>query len=171
MQDAREFMQTHPQTAGRSTEAPAPAQTGRREALRRILRASPVRRQTDLVRLLQAEGYAVTQSSISRDLRELGVAKRGDRYLLPEDTAAASSPDAELAAVAGFVQQIRAAGPSLTVVRTAIGAAQSVALAIDRARWPEIVGTISGDDTLFIATEGVLEQRTVTDRLRSIFRI
>lgn len=170
MHYARDFMQTHPTTAGRSPPAPAPTHAGRREALRRILRESPVRRQADLVRLLRAEGFEVTQSSISRDLRELGVAKMGDRYLLPEDTNVGSG-DAGLAAVAGFVQQIRAAGPSLTVVRTAIGAAQSVALAIDRARWPEVVGTISGDDTLFIATEGVLEQRTVTDRLRSIFRI
>jgi transcriptional regulator of arginine metabolism len=63
------------------------------------------------------------------------------------------------------------AGASLTVVRTSIGAAQSVAVAIDRAEWPEVVGTISGDDTIFIATEDARAQRKLRERLREIFRI
>ena len=52
-----------------------------------------------------------------------------------------------------FVKRYRAAGPSLTVLRTTTGTAQSVAIALDKARWPEVVGTISGDDTIFIATQ------------------
>jgi transcriptional regulator of arginine metabolism len=71
--------------------------------------------------------------------------------------------------VAGFVQGWKPAGPNLIVVRTTIGAAQSVALAIDRARWPEVVGTISGDDTIFVATDTARHQRAVADRLRAIF--
>ena len=62
----------------------------------------------------------------------------------------------------------RPAGPHLTVVRTTIGSAQSVALAIDRSRWPEVVGTISGDDTIFIATASERAQRALLDRLRSL---
>jgi transcriptional regulator of arginine metabolism len=117
------------------------------------------------VRLLKREGHAVTQSSVSRDLRDLGVAKVGDRYVLAEDAAA---PVADLSVVAAFVRAVTPAGPNLTVIRTTIGSAQSVALAIDRARWPEVVGTLSGDDTIFIATGTARAQRAVLDRLRSL---
>jgi transcriptional regulator of arginine metabolism len=143
----------------------AGAPDDRREALKRIIRDGIVGRQAELVRLLKRAGYPVTQSSVSRDLRDLGVAKLGDRYVLPEDSAA---PVAGLAAVVAFVQSAVPAGPHLTVVRTAIGSAQSVALAVDRARWPEVVGTISGDDTIFIATASERAQRAVLDRLRSL---
>ena len=142
----------------------ASSSSARRAALRRLIRSGGVRRQADLVRLLEREGYEVTQSSVSRDLRDLGVAKLGDRYVLAED---AAPPVAALAAVAAFVDAVQSAGPNLTVVRTTTGAAQSVALAIDRERWPEIVGTLSGDDTIFIATGGARAQRVVLARLRA----
>lgn len=137
----------------------------RRDALRRIIRSGEIGRQAELVRLLKRDGFAVTQSSVSRDLRDLGVAKVGDRYVLAEDAAA---PVADLSTVAAFVQAVTAAGPNLTVVRTTVGAAQSVALAIDRSRWPDVVGTLSGDDTIFIATATGRAQRAVIDRLRSL---
>jgi transcriptional regulator of arginine metabolism len=163
MQNKRTFMQPLTHSHGSAS----PRATGdRRDALRRIIRTGTVGRQADLVRLLQRDGFDVTQSSVSRDLRDLGVAKVGDRYVLPEDAAA---PPAGFEAVAGFVQGWKPAGPNLIVVRTTIGAAQSVALAIDRARWPEVVGTISGDDTIFVATDTARHQRAVADRLRAIF--
>jgi transcriptional regulator of arginine metabolism len=139
----------------------------RREALRQIISHTSVGRQVDLVRLLSRAGHSATQSSVSRDLRELGVAKQGDRYVLPGDTPAA--PEG-FAAVAGFVREVRPAGASLTVVRTAAGAAQSVAIVIDRAQWPEVVGTISGDDTIFVATDTAAAQRKLLSRLQDIFR-
>jgi transcriptional regulator of arginine metabolism len=140
----------------------------RREALRRIIGGSAVGRQQDLVRLLARAGYRATQSSISRDLRELGVAKQGDRYVLPgEEPPARQGFDA----VAGFVRQVRPAGPSLTVIRTTAGAAQSVAIVLDRADWPEVVGTISGDDTIFVATENAAAQHRLLARLHGIFRV
>jgi transcriptional regulator of arginine metabolism len=140
----------------------------RRDALRRIVRESVVGRQEDLVRLLRQAGHEVTQSSVSRDLRELGVAKRGDRYVLPE---AAPPAIDDFAAVAGFVRSIRPAGATLTVIKTTAGAAQSVAIVLDRTGWPEVVGTISGDDTIFIATEDDAAQRRVMTRLRDNFRL
>ena len=73
------------------------------------------------------------------------------------------------AAVANFVLDVRVAGSSLTVVKTTTGTAQSVAVAIDDSNWPEIVGTISGDDTIFIATNDGREQRKLRERLRSVF--
>jgi transcriptional regulator of arginine metabolism len=145
--------------------AAARATAERRDALRRIIRNSEAGRQAELVRLLKREGFVVTQSSVSRDLRDLGVAKVGDRYVLAEDAAA---PVADLSVVAAFVRAVTPAGTNLTVVRTTIGSAQSVALAIDRARWPEVVGTLSGDDTIFIATASARAQRAVIDRLRSL---
>jgi transcriptional regulator of arginine metabolism len=138
----------------------------RRAAILRIIRETTVHNQDELVKVLRAQGFEATQSSVSRDLRELGVAKAGDRYILPAESAPDANP---FAAVAQFVHSVRTAGPSLTVVKTAAGHAQSVTVAIDEANWPEVVGTISGDDTIFIATEDARAQSTLRDRLRDIF--
>ena len=141
------------------------AQTMRRDAIVRILRQAAVGRQAELVRLLRREGFEVTQSSVSRDLRELGVVKGADRYLLPASEDALTPSHFE--DVRAFVKGYRGAGAALTVIRTTAGAAQSVAIAIDKADWPEIVGTIAGDDTIFIATENVRAQRRLHQHLRS----
>lgn len=160
MQYAREFMHKH--------AAPALSSSARRDALRRILRAQPARRQADLVRELQAQGFEVTQSSVSRDLRELGAARVNDRYVLAEEGILAPT---QVAVLAGFVREVLMAGPNLTVVKTATGAAQSVALAIDRDRWSDVVGTISGDDTIFIASADGDSQRRIVERLRTTFNV
>jgi transcriptional regulator of arginine metabolism len=128
-----------------------------------------VRKQQDLVRLLRKEGYVATQSSISRDLREIGVLKARGRYALPpQDVVRANG---NFNTLAQFVREIRRAGPCLTVVRTSTGAAQSVAVAIDKAQWPEVVGTLSGDDTIFIATGNLRAQSGIVSRLREVFRL
>ena len=141
----------------------------RRDTLKRLLRETTVRRQADLVRLLRREGFDCTQSSISRDLRELGVAKFGDHYVIANESSAAVPANDAFAALAGWVRDVLTAGPSLTVIKTNPGSAQSVAVAIDTANWPEVVGTISGDDTLFVATAGAAEQQVLVSRLRSLF--
>ncbi len=143
------------------------AQTQRRDAIVRILRGTAVGRQAELVSLLHRQGYDATQSSVSRDLRELGVVKGGDRYLLPavEDALTPS----HLETVSSFVKGYRAAGPTLTVLRTSVGTAQTVAIALDKARWAEIVGTIAGDDTIFIATDSGKAQRRLHEHLRTHF--
>ena len=161
MQNSRNFMQTHT-----AATHPATSSAARRNALKTIIRDSVVGRQEDLVRLLKRAGHRVTQSSVSRDLRELGVAKRGDRYVLPGDDLPVVD---NFAAVAPFVRSVRGAGDSLIVVRTTTGAAQSVAIVLDHAAWPGVVGTISGDDTIFIATDGEVAQRAVVGRLRERF--
>ena len=141
----------------------------RRGAIMRILRAGRVRRQQDLVRLLRKEGHEVTQSSVSRDLRDLGVLKASGRYVLPPDEVTRANGD--FATLAQFVRTLHRAGPSIAVLRTTIGAAQSVAVAIDRAEWPEVAGTISGDDTIFIATANARAQDELVGRLRTLFRV
>jgi transcriptional regulator of arginine metabolism len=144
-------------------------QVDRREAIMRILRGGAVRNQQDLVRLLKKEGHVVTQSSVSRDLRDLGVLKAAGGYVLPPEETARANGD--FRTLVQFVRGVKHAGPCLTVVRTTIGAAQSVAVAIDKAEWPEVVGTISGDDTIFIATNGASAQSTLNERLRNLFRV
>lgn len=141
----------------------------RRAAILRIIRESTVRNQEDLVKALHRQGFEATQSSVSRDLRELGVAKAGDHYILAP--AEEPLPANHFSAVANFVMAVRTAGDALTVVKTTTGTAQSVAVAIDKSDWPEVVGTISGDDTIFIATEDARAQRKLRERLREIFRI
>jgi transcriptional regulator of arginine metabolism len=140
----------------------------RREVLAKIIREQAVGRQAELVELLRKLGFEATQSSVSRDLRELGVAKRGDRYVL-SDTALA--PKSDFSTLRQFVNGRVTAGANLTVLKTRIGSAQSVAVAIDGAQWPEVIGTISGDDTIFIATAGAREQRQLGERLHAIFGI
>ena len=141
----------------------------RRAAILRIIRDSTVHNQDELVKSLRKQGFDATQSSVSRDLRELGVAKAGDHYIVPQAEPALAVDHFD--AIANFVTQVRIAGDSLTVVKTTTGTAQSVAVAIDRSDWPEVVGTISGDDTIFIATVDARAQRKLTTRLREIFRI
>jgi transcriptional regulator of arginine metabolism len=138
----------------------------RRTTLAKIIREQAVGRQSELVAMLRKHGHVATQSSVSRDLRELGVAKLGDRYVLPETPVA---PRNDFSTLKQFVSALFTAGTNLTVLKTTVGSAQSVAVAIDTARWPEVVGTISGDDTIFIATAGAREQRELRLRLRAIF--
>jgi transcriptional regulator of arginine metabolism len=144
-------------------------QLERRGAIVRILREGLVRRQEDLVRLLKKAGHEATQSSISRDLRDLGVLKASGRYVLPPDEVTRANGD--FGTLTQFVRALRRAGPSITVLRTTIGAAQSVAVAIDKAEWPEVAGTLSGDDTIFIATATTRAQDALIARLRTLFRI
>jgi transcriptional regulator of arginine metabolism len=144
-------------------------QLERRAAIVRILRDGLVRRQADLVRLLKKQGHEVTQSSVSRDLRDLGVLKASGRYALPPDEVTRANGDFGM--LAQFVRELRSAGPSITVLRTTIGAAQSVAVAIDKAQWPEVAGTISGDDTIFIATDSLRAQQGLIGRLRALFPV
>jgi transcriptional regulator of arginine metabolism len=139
-------------------------QADRRSAIVRLLASGGVRKQQDLVRLLHKEGYDATQSSISRDLREIGVLKASGRYILPpQDVVRANG---KFNTLAQFVHQIRRAGPSLTVVKTSTGA-----VAIDKAQWPEVVGTLSGDDTIFIATGSARAQSGIVQRLREMFGV
>jgi transcriptional regulator of arginine metabolism len=141
---------------------PARTQLDRREAIRRLLRGSPAATQQSLVEALTRQGFVATQSSVSRDLREIGALKTADGYALPAPSAGG---EAEVAQVAGLLRGLQPAGPHLLVVKTAIGAAQRVALALDRCEWPEIVGNVGGDDTVFTATTGAGAQRNLIARI------
>lgn len=136
----------------------------RREAILEILEQQPVAKQSDFVSLLSARGVEATQSSVSRDLRELGITKLADGYA--QITAGQTLADAVVPE--GFIRDIQTAGPNLTVIQTATGAAARVALSLDRSNWPEIVGTISGDDTIFVASKTAGDQKQLMSKLRSL---
>jgi transcriptional regulator of arginine metabolism len=137
-------------------------QVDRRDAIRRLLLSGPAATQQSLVEALEARGFVATQSSVSRDLREIGALKTAGGYTLPGTEVSA---DDELAQVADLLRDLRPAGPHLLVIRTAVGAAQRVALALDRSEWPEIVGNVGGDDTVFTATTGASAQRNLITRI------
>ena len=136
----------------------------RQQAILGILAERSIVRQSEFVDLLLKDGIEATQSSVSRDLRELGITKLDSGYGQLE------TPGSQAAAVdipTDFVREVLTAGASLTVVKTATGAAQRVALFLDRSNWPEIVGTVSGDDTIFVATRNGREQKQLLGRIRS----
>jgi len=145
-------------------------QQARRRAIARLLERETITRQSELVRLLRADGFNATQSSVSRDLKSLGVAKLKTGYEMPPAPAGPRQDGEALGLVAEFVRDLRPAGPNLLVVTTATGAAQRVAVTLDRIEWPEIVGTLSGDDTIFVATSGAAQQRRLAARLREHLR-
>ena len=139
----------------------------RQRAIRALLARSPVANQAQLVAELRRQGIAATQSSVSRDLRDLGVARVGGRYV--PHAAAAEERDPRVAEVARLLRSVRPAGPYLTVVQTAVGAAQGVARAFDAAGWPEVVGSLAGDDTVFLATATEQDQERLIRHL-AVFR-
>lgn len=143
-------------------------QSQRRDAIRQLLQQRPAQTQQSLVEALVAEGLVATQSGVSRDLRELGAVKTARGYELPgvDETA-----EKQMADIAALLRKISPAGPNLLVIRTAIGAAQRVALALDRCDWPEMVGNIGGDDTVFVATDSALAQKNLIARIERSARI
>ena len=142
-------------------------QVQRRAAIRDLLVKGPAETQASLVSALQNLGHVATQSSVSRDLREIGAIKTARGYELPASDA---SGDDQLAGVAELLRNITTAGSNLLVIRTGVGAAQRVGLALDRCAWPGIVGTIAGDDTVFVATESAHAQKNLITRIEHATR-
>ena len=143
------------------------SRTRRQQAILQILGERPVSRQSELVGLLSDRGIAATQSSVSRDLRQLGIAKLEQGYGQTADEPQQANP----LPPGDFVRGAEPAGPNLLVIRTAVGAAARVAVYLDRTDWAEIIGTISGDDTVFVATDSAAGQRRLQARLKSAFEI
>jgi len=148
-----------------------PATLARREAIRRIIRSARVANQEELRRLLEKEGFEVTQATLSRDLAQLAAR----RVALPEGGAVYELADAlvandsgRLLEVSPLVISIEENG-TLVVLQTETGAASAVALAVDRSRLPEVLGTIAGDDTIFLAPAKGVTARRAADRLIELF--
>jgi transcriptional regulator of arginine metabolism len=125
----------------------------------KLIRGKRILTQEDLARELKlSQGIDTTQVTLSRDLRDLGLLKTPEGYRQGE--AAPQGPDVET--IAGeLLQDVRIA-QNLIVLRTSPGNANALAVSLDKADWPEIVGTIAGDDTVLI----VAPDAATADRLR-----
>ncbi|MDQ1558396.1 MAG: transcriptional regulator of arginine metabolism [Pyrinomonadaceae bacterium] len=132
----------------------------RQQKLLSLIRAKPVSTQGELASHLERAGFAATQSSISRDLEELGVVKRRGRYSVARAT--------DGAAARGLVS-LDVAGDALVVARCEPGLASAVAVEIDGASIKEIVGTIAGEDTIFVAVGERKAQRAVIKKIWELF--
>lgn len=135
----------------------------RREAVVELLAAHRVRSQGELARLLRQRGFHATQATLSRDLRSLGVGKvpeaDGPRYVLPAPSRDVLDARRRQLEIESFVQEVRVIG-NLAILRTPPGNAHGVARAIDLLGWPEVAGTLAGDDTVLIVAEtGARAQR------------
>ena len=114
----------------------------------KLIRAHHPHTQEDLAKALRAIGVPATQVTLSRDIRELGLVKTADGYAEGMPEAVANGPDV-ISLAREFVQDIRVA-QNLLVLRTPAGHANTVAVALDQADWPEVTGTIAGDDTILV---------------------
>lgn len=130
----------------------------RHDTLREIIESERISRQDRLVELLRKKGFEATQSSVSRDLDELGIVKASGVYT--SASSALHSPFGDI--------NVFHAGTNLVIIRCESGLASAVAVKIDSAGIDEIVGTIAGDDTIFVATNGESAQRNVVRRLWEI---
>ena len=139
----------------------------RREAVARLLRQRRVGTQEDLLAALAGLGFRATQATLSRDLARLGARRvsRPEGGTVYELDAAAEGNG--LGALRGLVQRITANG-SLVVVRTHPGSAPAIARAIDLGEVPEVLGTIAGDDTIFVAPAPEIRPRRLAARLAEI---
>lgn len=128
----------------------------RQRAILSLIAARPIRSQEELAHLLESQGYEVTQATVSRDIKELGLMKvplrngNGQQFKYVEPSAGPTYTSRLHRVVAELATSIRGAG-NLIVLRTPPGSAMMLASAIDGAEWPEVLGTIAGDDTVFVA--------------------
>lgn len=130
----------------------------RQRRIREIIRRHPVATQQELVERLTAYGIAATQSSVSRDIVEMRLTKMDGCYVAPQEAQ-------------GFLPavELRTAGDNLLVLKTQVGQAQPVALAIDNAAIQTVVGTLAGDDTVFIAVADAAAQKAARRAIKKLF--
>ncbi|HEX2225195.1 MAG TPA: arginine repressor [Thermoanaerobaculia bacterium] len=132
-----------------------------------ITERKAIHSQSELQEMLAEMGIPSTQSSISRDLQELGIKRVKGRYVLRvwRDVDQGSFED-----VVGFVNQVHRSGPYITVMLTSPGAAKVVAWAVDAAGWPEVLGTVAGEDTIFVTTASEEGQTAFIQRLKKYLK-
>jgi transcriptional regulator of arginine metabolism len=143
----------------------------RRAAIRRLLRARPVSTQEELARLLAAEGFPATQATLSRDLaslhaRRVSLPEGGTSYELASD---GDTPQQQALRDLGRMVVSAEDNGHLVALFTLPGAAQTVARAIDLARLPQCLGSVAGDDTIFVAPARTSSARVLARKLRQLF--
>ncbi len=146
----------------------------RLETIRRLITTEKIGNQEELLQRLMAEGFDLTQATVSRDLKALRAGKRpdpekGQVFFLPETDSEASPLDSvDNRLLAAGIRSIQFAN-QFAVIRTLPGYASSIAVHIDRSHRPEIAGTIAGDDTILLIPGESVPRETITDTLRHLF--
>ncbi|HJP65305.1 MAG TPA: arginine repressor [Actinomycetota bacterium] len=144
----------------------------RQQALLELVRKEPLSTQEEIRAQLESIGHPATQSTISRDLEELGLVRVRDpdghfRYALPTEASAAGARARLRALFAEFVSRVDSSG-NIVVVTTPAGAANAVAEALDRAGVEGILGTIAGDDTIMIVAKEGVRGKALAKQLREV---
>jgi len=139
----------------------------RQEAILSLISSHSIASQEDLKQLMAERGWTVTQATLSRDLRDLGVMRApgesGARYVLPEMV----GDDDKLSldsVLPQWFSKIDGVG-ELLVLHTMPGGAQPIAEALDSEAWPEIIGTIGGENTVLIVCRSAAARATLTERI------
>ena len=142
----------------------------RRQALiLELIDQEPLHSQEQLVKRLEHRGFEATQATVSRDIKELGLVKRSGDGAYQRTGAEATSPETALTALeraaAAFLRSVERV-QQLVVIRTGPAQAQPLAIALDRARLPEIAGCIAGDDTILVIARGGRVAAALVKRLK-----
>ena len=147
----------------------------RQREIRDLLGQRPIRTQQELAGALRERGFRATQATISRDVAELGLIKSSQggvhTYVVPARVTEAESTGEERlrALLRDLPVEVHEAGLML-VVKALPGSAHAIAAALDRTRWPEVVGSIAGDDTVFVAFPDRTSMQRIRSRLASLGR-
>jgi len=140
----------------------------RQQALLELVAERPLRTQGEVARALRAAGFPATQATVSRDIVELGLVKAarggGHAYASPATVTATGGAERLRRFCEDYPVESCVAG-TILVLRTSPGTANALAIALDTSRFEDIVGTLAGDDTVFIATTTAGRARTLGDRL------
>ncbi len=140
----------------------------RHRAILELLERGPIASQEELQRALGKRGFKVGQATLSRDIRELGLIKTGQGYTVAgRETSAEPALPPVSRLVREFVLDVRPA-QNLLVIKTAVGSAQPVAAALDGEAWPEVVGTIAGDDSILIVSPDKKATGRLAEKIRGI---
>jgi transcriptional regulator of arginine metabolism len=146
---------------------------GRRMKILDIVGQQTIGTQKELAQALWEAGFQVTQATVSRDVKELGLVKASDgqamRYLPPGEQPVGLTEDRLRNFFQDYVGEV-VANESLVIVKTIPGAAQGVASALDQVRWPEILGTVAGDDTIFVAVRSRKAVTALRNRLAGFIK-
>ena len=143
------------------------AKLARQTRIVELVEQEPLANQEELRRRLARYGFRVNQATLSRDIRELGLVKSSEGYALPTDHAEPQPPAIERL-LREFGRDVRQAQNQL-VLKTTVGSAQPVAVALDSAGWDEVVGTVAGDDTVLIICPDRKKAQKLALRIRGMF--
>jgi transcriptional regulator of arginine metabolism len=144
------------------------SKTARHKAILDLLDDGPVESQDSLQHRLERKGFEVGQATLSRDIHELKLVKGPEGYRRADETLAADGFLPSVMHLARqFVVEIRPA-QNLLVVKTTVGSAQPVAAALDTSHWPEVLGTIAGDDTVLVIAADKKKAQGLARRIREL---